>query len=239
MAEKLVFEDCYETICREIEKRRHSWTISSLDFDDVKQDILIHIERKIREEKFDSKKVIGDPSTGFARWLQGVISSQISNHRRDYLYRWSRPCIWRPEQPRGCPFNSGDDKCSQTPSGKQCSECPIYAEWEKSGKINHHAIKQALPIENHIQEVHSVIEDFTDIAAAKKIIDEKVMEKLNAYERRIYRMILIKGISEEQVGKQLKLKKTNHMHPGYSIIYKIRKKAVRIARQVIEAEGLA
>lgn len=232
----LSFDSVYAEICHEIEKRRNGWTISSVDFDDVKQEILIHVNQKLYQ--FDPKKVRGDEKTGFVRWLNSLISSQISNARRNYLGRFSRPCIATPTNKRGCPFNSGGETCSETPSGRQCSECPIYARWEEK-KMAQFAIKQTLPIENHVQEVHNVKDDFTDMAEAKSIIDKGVMERLTKQERKMYRMIYVQGKEPEEVGKLLGFKKVGHVYAGYHSMNKLKKKVVRLATKIIEIEGLA
>ena len=220
----LSFEERYDSIVREIEKRRRGWTLVSVDFDDVKQIILIHVAKQLR---------LYDPRKGqFTHWLNGLISNQIRNELRNNYTKHARPCI------QGCPFNTGGETCSQTTSGKQCGECKVYATWEKR-KLAHHNVRQTLPLENHVQEVHNLKGDFVDIAASKKVIDRVIMGKLNKHERRLYRLLYINGKSEEEVGKMLKYRKTGKMHSGYLIFLRLRHKVVAMARDAIANEGLA
>lgn len=231
----LSFEEHYHAICHEIEKRRSGWTISAVDFDDVKQDLLIHINEKLYQ--FDPTRV-NDTETGLARWLQSTISRQLSNMRRDQLGRFSRPCISTPQNRRGCPFNTGGEMCSQTASGKQCAECPIYAKWEKR-KWAHFAIKQTLPMENHVREAHNLIGDFQDMERSKAVIDRAVLAKLTKHEQKMYRMLFIRGMEPEKVGKALGYKKVGRLHEGYNAVRNLKKKVVALAKITIRTEGLA
>src|SRR6478735_4891919 len=92
------FEDKYLIIEKEIEKRRHKWTLKAvawLCFDDVKQLILIHIWKQFG--KWDQDKE-------FLPWVNRVISNQIINLLRNLYMNMARPCI-------SCCANEGEDRC--------------------------------------------------------------------------------------------------------------------------------
>lgn len=221
---ELTFEQRIPVIQNEINKRRAKYTLSTLDFEDVSQIIMFRVWEKYHLYK---------PERGeFTHWLNMTISNTMKNILRDNLTTFSRPCIL------GCSANMGDENCSYTKSGKQCSECPIYKRWEKKKK-DHFNVKQTLTIENHTQEVSNMASDFLDIDYAKRVIDEKIKGKLNTFEFSIYEMLFIQNMSEEQVGEKLKYKRpTNSSCPGYQTISKLKKKFTAIGREIIREENL-
>jgi len=219
------FEDRYESIVREIEKRRYKWRFTRLSFDDASQIILTKIF--VKYYQYDERK--GE----FTHWLNKVISSALKNILRDNLTKFSRPCILK------CPFNLGDNHCSYTKSGKQCEECPLFASWKKR-KENHFNVQQSLPLESHIQEVHSIAGDFVDIESAKVEIDKEMKKRLKSSEFTIYKMLYIDNMEPEDVGRILKYKKAkNSSIPGYQIQLKLKKKFVELASLIIQEKGLA
>jgi hypothetical protein len=222
--EKPVFETLIPSIESQIEKRRGSWRLTSVAWDDVKQLVLTRVFFKYHTF---------DPSKGeFSHWLSRLITRAMQNILRDSHTKFSKPCI------TGCVFNTGGESCSRTPSGNQCSECPIYKKWEEK-KLDHFRVQQTLPLENHVQEVNSIQSDFIDIAGSKQIIDEKMKEKLDEYDYKIYKMIYIEGKTEKEVGKLLGYKKTGKMFSGYQKLLKIRKLIVIKAKEIIDEEDLA
>jgi DNA-directed RNA polymerase specialized sigma24 family protein len=226
----LTFEQRYDETCYEIEKRRRGWTLASLSFDDVKQILLIHVHQ--RYHKFNPNKVVNGRRVEYRHWLNRTVSNKLKNILRDHYLCHARPCI------QGCPFNGGGESCTQTPSGRQCAECNVFRGWEQK-KRNHHVIAQTLPLENHSREVESVQSDFLDIAGAKKVLDQKIMERLTRHERELYRLLYIKGMDERKVGEMFKYKKLSRMYAGYLVFLDLKHKVVRLARKIIAEEGLA
>lgn len=222
---KPTFESLISTIEAQIEKRRGSWRLASLPWEDASQMILTRAF--IKYHTFDPKK--GE----FSHWLSRLITNERINILRNNHLKWSRPCI------QGCIHNTGGDSCDRTKSGKQCAECPFYKKWIDR-KESHYAIEQTLPLENHVQEVNSIQSDFIDIEGAKGVIDLKMKEKLNKHEYMIYKLLYVDGKSEKEVGKLMGYKKTNsRMHAGYQNILKTRKKVLEMAKEIIAEENLA
>ncbi len=126
--------------------------------------------------------------------------------------------------------------CSKTSSGLQCAECPLFRDWVKRKK-DHHAVKQALPLENHTQEVHNIQSDFIDIEGKKKIIDKEMRKRLNRANYRIYKMLIIKGMTEREVGETLGGKQ-NRLYPSYQTVLAARKLFVKVAKEIIDDFGL-
>lgn len=226
MASKPSFSELLPVIQEEIEKRRYRWRLTTMDFDDVSQILIIHVFKKFSQF---------DPERGkFKHWLRTVLSSQTKNLLRDNLMKFNRPCI-------GCPFNMGGNTCGYTTSKEQDSECPVYAHWKQNEKKqNEYNVKTSLSLEHHANESQNMQSDFVDIGGAKAVIDSKIMETLNRREKRMYRLLYIKGKTPEQVGIILKYKssESSPTYAGYQQIRKFQKRMVILAKQIIEDENL-
>ena len=80
------FEEHYDEILHEINKRRAKWTMKgvvSLDFDDVSQILLRHLYIKIDQYNPDKGPLV--------KWINMIISNQIKNILRNIYYNHSRP----------------------------------------------------------------------------------------------------------------------------------------------------
>jgi len=212
-------------------RRRSSWTLTTLDWEDVENILLTHLWQKFH--LYDSKK------GPIQNWANTVISSQLKNLLRNNLYRWSKPCITASPSGGNCKFNEGGGSCSYTKSGKQCDECPLYARWlkKKAGLYN---IKASLPLDYHDQEVQNTkMQDYVDFDSAKKVIDIKIMKQLNSHDAKIYRLLFIDHFSIEEVGKKMRYKKQgSNKVPGYQVIKKLIVKFKAIAKDILEKEGV-
>jgi hypothetical protein len=221
----MTFEERYETIVSEIERRRYKWKFTRLDFDDVSQKILLRV--------FNKYHLYNELKGEFTHWLNTLISSELKNILRDNLTKFSRPCILK------CHFNTGGDTCSYTKSGKQCDECPIFKSWRKR-KESHFNIAQSLPLENHIQEVHNISSDFIDIESSKIIIDQDMKIKLKPSDYRVYKMLYIENLEPEEVGRILNYKKgKNSDIPGYQRINALKKLFIETTKKIIQERELA
>ncbi len=183
-----------------IERRRHKWTLTTLDYEDVAQLLLIHVWQKY--DQFDPTKA------PFEHWCNRLIHNRTTNILRDNLMRYARPCISN----GGCIFKLDDVHCAYTKSGIQCKECPAYAEWKKS-KEDLHNVKSTLALEHHSQEVSNQQSDFFDTDAAKKLIDAKMMKRLSSWDARIYRMIYVENMEPRKVSKRLMTVATKRKRP--------------------------
>jgi len=227
------FEDRYDAIVHEINKRKTRWTLASMSFDDVRQIVLMRVHVKFAE--FDPAKTIGGRPVEFSHWVNKVISNAIINITRDNHSIYSRPCIL------GCKFNTGGDTCSKTSTGLQCNECPIYRSWEKR-KIDHFNVKQTLPLENHMREADSQPNEsvFFDFEEKKKMIEKHMKIRLNKHEWRLYKLLYIQGKTEKEVGKIMGYKgPKSKMYAGYLTILKAKKRFVLLAKEIIAEEDLA
>lgn len=225
---RLPFERRLEEINYWIDKRRSRWELASVEWADVSQKILIRIHQNY--PKFDPKK------GKFGHWVNVIISSTIKNVLRDEYTTFSRPCIL------GCTENTGGNTCRRTPSGIQCKECPLYKEWEEK-KGDQYAIRQTLPLDHHFLEADSKQSDFMDIEAGAETIHAKMKDKLTHSEWRVYRVMVIKGLSIEEVSKHLGFRRkrgaSRAVCAGYSQLLVLRRKFIAKAQEIIAEEGLA
>lgn len=204
-------------IQQEIAKRRKKWTLSSLSFEDVSQIVLVRIVNKYHTF---------DPSKGeFLHWVNRVISYATINILRDNYLKYSRPCIL------GCIHNTGDDNCSlaSNKSGKQCSECPLYRDWERLKKEQFN-INQPLSLETHIQELN---DPFFDIEHAQSKINSEMEKRLKPSEWKIYKDIFIdrkvKDIKEDTI------KSYGISYPNFT---KLRAVFIQTAKDIMVEEAL-
>ena len=157
------YEDYVDVINEEIDKKRYKWNLTALawmDYDDVSQILRFHIFKKWH--LFDQDKNIKP-------WIRTIIANQIKNLIRNNYTNFIKPC----------------NKCEAAKEGsigceiygKQCSDCPLYKNWEKNKKAGV-AVKMAMPLETHKQEAFHVQNNpSVDIERSSKILHDK-MEKI-------------------------------------------------------------
>lgn len=212
------FEENIETIDEEIAKRRNKWSLSSLswiDYDDVSQIIRIHIYEKWNQY---------DPSKSLRPWLNRVITNQLKNIIRNNYTNYSRPCL-------RCAAAEDSNSCRIYST--QCSDCPLYAYWEKR-KQSAYNLKIPLALENHQQEVHSVHDDFIDYEEKIQKLNKKMKEILKPTELLVYESLYIKEEDELSVAKKLGFKTTEAKRsPGYKQIQNIKKNIIKKVKTLI------
>ncbi len=213
-----------------LSKRKGGWTLSTLDWEDVEIMLLTRLWHKFH--LYDAEK------GPLENWANTVISRAMYNLLRDNLFCYQRPCVASGPAGGLCVFNQGGDRCGFTTSGAQCSECPLYAKWQRK-KESQYNIKASLPIEFHAQEVHNLQEDFFDIEAAKLVIDKKMIEQLDKVEGKIYVLLFVEHKSIEEVGKIMRYKKQRGSKiSGYQVLKKLCTKFKEMAREIIQREEL-
>lgn len=216
------YEDKSDVIDQELRKRKRKWFLNSVswfDFEDVEQIIRCHIHKKWH---------LWDQSRSLEPWLNRVISNQIKNIlRNNYLY-FAKPCL-------SCPFNESkniasfdgeSDDCSFTPSGKQCSECPLFQKWSKSKK-NAYDVKIPTTLENHENSSFmSDKKDFTfDLNNSIEKLEKHLKEILNEKDFECYKMLFIEKMKDEDVAKKLGfISNEKGREAGYKQIKNIKKK---------------
>ncbi len=161
---KKTFEELYDDVANEVEKRKRAYFLNMphLSWEDVKQQILSHINSKWSQ---------WDQSRPIEPWIYRIATNQIANIVRNNYTSFARPCTL-------CPFaQKAEDGnlCAITDSGEQSVECPLFAKWFKS-KGDAHSVK--LP-----SNIDDIPEDITP-PAEQRIDYEKSMSNLREYMRR-------------------------------------------------------
>ncbi len=223
-----------------INKRKNSWKLTSvMAFEDVSSIILAHIWQQFAKY---------DPSQPLDRWANTVITRRLHNLLRDNLYKNAKPCTAANPYGACCSFNRGNGKCGYTKSGEQDSTCRFFANWLKKKQIKH-AISTPVSLDDEgtssdpapslYGKLTSPPGNFIDMEAAKKVIDIKIMNKLNKEEATVYRLLFIKHLEPEQVGEKMGYKKqTNSDIPGYLKLKKLSAKFRELAGRIVAEEGL-
>ena len=189
------FESKIDIVNNEIKKRKGKWQLKAradLDYEDVEQILRLHIYRKWE---------LWDQSRPLEPWLNRTITRQISNLLRNLYGGFSRPCL-------KCAANQGGELCSLYKI--QCAQCPLYTKWIK-GKKQAHDVKIPLSLENHAQEVESISSDFIDYESAANVIHTNIKEKLTKIQFRIYEMLYIQNLSEDEIAMKMGYKKTEDL----------------------------
>jgi DNA-directed RNA polymerase specialized sigma24 family protein len=202
------FEDFLPIIDSEIAKRRHKWNLTSLtwmDFDDVAQIIRIHIFHKWGQ--YQATRPIQP-------WLNSIITNQIRNLIRNYYSNYARPCL-------KCAAAKDIDGCAIY--DKQCSDCPLYARWQKRKQPANH-IKIPVSIENHQHEVKQMSDENSDVFRHVATLHAKMKEILKPIEYQVYEGLFILHEDEGTLAKKLGyISNERGRPPGYKQIKNIRK----------------
>lgn len=213
---KRTFENCILEIDTEILKRKNKWNltaISWMDFGDVSQILRIHIYKKWH---------LYNQTKPLAPWVNRIISNQIKNLIRNTYSNYTRPCL-------KCAAAEGEDGCNIY--GKQCVDCPLYANWVKSKK-NAHDTKLPVTMENHLNEVYDIENDDVNLDRAANNIHLKMEKSLKPIEWKIYKYLYIEHKNEEQVAKLMGYRTTEkNRTAGYKQIKNLKKSIIQKVRK--------
>lgn len=217
---KPTFEESIGFINTEILKRKSKWSLTSLhwmDYDDVSQIIRIHIYEKWH--LYDHQKPLGP-------WVNRIISNQIKNLIRNNYGNFSRPCL-------KCEASEPNNSCKIYK--KQCSDCPLYAKWEKTKK-KAHDVKIPLALDDHSHEIENVnFDQGLDIEGVARDLHKKMKTTLKPNEWIVYEALFIHNKEEEEVSMLLGFKSNEkNRKPGYKQIKNIRKKIIEKVKKTLE-----
>lgn len=225
MAENKIrtFEECSSEIKDVIESKRGDWTFKASvmeDFDDFASEVLTHIWHKW--ELYDQSRPLGG-------WVATIVKNKFFNKLRDVYLSTSSPCA-------RCPCNLGENTCSLY--GSPGPECNLYLKWSKSKKHAHDA-RLPLPIEHHVDEVHSKPDSMFDIEGNVTKMHDRIQKKLTPSQWLIYKLIFVDGKDEEYVAKELDLKSSeNGRKLGYKRIRQVKNIAFQFAKDILIEEGI-
>jgi DNA-directed RNA polymerase specialized sigma24 family protein len=225
--EKIKYEDKQEVVDRIIEKHRYIWQLKAIawmDYEDVAQIIRFHISKKWKMWKQERP---------LEPWVARITVNQIKNLLRNNYSNYVRPCL-------GCKFSLGNEPpaCGITPSGKQCSECPLYRKWEKTKKAAYD-VKLSVSIENHSESIQGMRDLNFDVLASAQRLHEEMKHRLAPKQYRVYSRLYIDGIDEEKVAMEMGYK-TNEKgkKAGYKQIKNLKKLFKQVATKILQDEDI-
>lgn len=236
--QKPSFEESYPEINAIIQSRRGAWNyVSVVEWQDISQILLLRVFEKW--DKFD-------PSKGpLEHWVNRLATNAILNAKRDQGgARWSRPCVGGGRaNGKSCTFNTGSTTCSYTPSGKQCSECVLYADWQRT-REHQFNIKSTVALDNHAQEVSNIQEDFHDYDGIKNSLDEHMRKELTKWEYKVYVMLYIRHLTPTMTSTELQnlVKKWKRApredeQTGYQAVLQYQRRFKEMMLEILSREG--
>ncbi len=229
---KIKYEERFDVIEEELVKRKGKWFLNSLawiDFDDVKQIIRTHLHKKW--DQWDQDRPLRP-------WLNRIISNQLKNILRNYYSNFAKPCLTCPFNQSGVTEEGEFGLCGFTESKTQCSECPIYAKWEKTKK-SAYDIKMAVTIENHAHEIKYKNDNSFEIEQAEKKLHAEMKNALSEKNYQIYQMLFIENLTDEEIAGILGYK-TNEKgrKAGYKQIKNLKKQFKAKAEKILKTKDI-
>ena len=218
------FLDHYDYINGEIKKRKNKWSLTSLswmDYNDVSQIIITHIWQKWYQ--YDPKKPLGP-------WINRVITNRIKNLIRDKYGNYSRPCLH-------CEASVGENECHIY--NTQCSDCPLYFNWENGGKKDAYNTKLPVSIENCKAETSMTPDNFFDFDGSIKRLNKEIKKHLKPTEWKVYKLLYMEHKSEHEVAKEMGyITNEKNRCPGYRQIKNLQKSILAKAKKTIKEEDI-
>ena len=229
---KIKYEDRFEVIDEELNKRKGKWFLNSLswiDFDDVKQIIRTHLHKKW--DQWDQERPLRP-------WLNRIISNQFKNILRNYYSNFAKPCLTCPFNQSGVTEEGEFGLCGFTKSKTQCGECPLYAKWERTKKAAYD-IKMAVTIENHSHEIKYKNDNSFEIEEAERKLHLEMKNALNEKNYQIYEMLFIQNLTDEEVAAKLGYKTTEKgRKAGYKQIKNLKKQFKLRAEKILKTKDI-
>jgi RNA polymerase sigma factor (sigma-70 family) len=216
------FDSQREALEELLKKYRPKWQLSALawiDYDDVCQIIRFHIYKKWH---------LWDQTRPFKPWASMIISNQIKNLIRNNYSSFAKPCL-------RCPHNMGATTCAWTKSKEQDETCPDFAKWRKK-KERAFNIKLPLALEEGVGTGTASLRDFVDYGEASKKLHRLVMEQLNEKHKKIYFLLYIDNVDENEVAERFGFKadSAKRKKPRYKQIANLKKKFYNIALKIMK-----
>lgn len=223
--DKSSYEHHLTSINSLLEKKRKKWMLKAIawmDYDDVKQIILIHIHRKWH--LYDPKKPIGP-------WANTLIDNQIRNLLRNNYKNFARPCLQ-------CPHNAGGDECLFTKSNIQDESCPLFQKWAQKKRAGYN-IKLPVSLENHNHELEPNGKGYSDIEGQTRKINKLLKQRLSERYYTAYIMMCIENKTDEEVAEYMGYKSSEkNRKAGYKQIKNLKEMFKQHVLDILESEDI-
>lgn len=234
----MLFEDALPIINEVVERRRKNWTLNAVagwyTYDDFSQEVKRHLYKKwhLYNDQYDLRP-----------WVDRVVMNQMYNKLESLYHSHKKPCL-------SCEYNLGGDECELFTH--QCSECPKYLNWIRTGKQSAQAIKMPMSLQasvsthtsSDINQTH--LGDFIadkepmDLEALSKEFCTQLENHLSPFEARVFKYTYISGYSDRDASKffgydlsvQLSGVSGQKNSAGIRVIKEIKNKIYLVAKQV-------
>lgn len=210
------FEDALPTINSLIEQQKNRWRLerADIDYEDVSQEIRLHVIAKW--SLYDEKKPL-------VNWASRVIHRKICNMLKHFHQRIAPPSAF-------------ECKCTET---RKCRKCK---DWEKK-KRTAYCITYPETTDGpgfSYSNIERITYEYGDEEEKINLLNNRILETLaNDKLRNVYRWLFMEGKDEEYVAKQLNLTTTEEgRKPGYRQIQNYKKLLFNHAKKIVEKEDL-
>lgn len=176
----LRFEDCITEISRVIELYRGRWTLADYPWDDLAQDIKMHIFKKWH--KYDQSRPL-------APWVASVVQAQMKNALRDRYYIYQPPCL-------KCEFYLGDNGCKMF--GKISNKCSIYAKYAEKKSV---AANLYFPV-SYEGSNYDATQQFS---CSSNDFAKGISDTLSGVHKQIFHLFYTSGFSTTKIARHIKV----------------------------------
>lgn len=176
----LSIDEAMPEISRVIELYRSRWTLADYNFDDLKQDITLHIINKWH---------LYDQTKPLQPWVASVTQSQIKNELRNRYYIYQSPCL-------KCEMFLGEGQCKLY---KEVStKCKLYAKFvEKKGV----AANLYFPV-SYEQSNYDATQQFT---YSSNDFATHISDALSGVHKQIFFLFYTSGFSTTKIARNIKV----------------------------------
>ena len=222
------FEEVEPIIDNLLERRRNRWNLEAVrhvDFDDIKQEIKIHIY-----QKFD----MWNQDLPFENWCATIIHNQLINSKRNLWRNHEKPCS-------NCYFNCGGEFCKFTKTGKKDNNCPEYKQWILKRK-DAYEIKRAISVEAEDGEILHSAPDEIDYEGFLKNLDPIIKQHVKdnfipPVTYKIFKLAFIDCLPDETIAEKMGYKsREKGRSAGYRILTAHKSAIKKIAKEYLEKE---
>lgn len=176
----LKVEDCIVEINRIIELYRSRWTLADYPWDDVAQDIRMHIFKKWH---------LYDQTKPLAPWIASVTQAQMKNTLRNKYYIYQPPCL-------KCEMYLGEKQCQLYKS--DLHKCKLYAKFEDKKGI---AANLYFPV-SYESSNYDATQQFS---CSSTEFANGISNILSGVHKQIFNLFYNSGFSTTKIARQIKV----------------------------------
>jgi DNA-directed RNA polymerase specialized sigma24 family protein len=173
-------DEAMPEISRVIELYRGRWTLADYPFDDLAQDIKLHLIKKWH--LFDQTKPL-------APWVAGIVQNQIKNELRNRYYIYQPPCL-------KCEMFLGEGGCKLY--GKVSTKCSVYANFLNKKGI---ASNLYFPV-SYEQSNYDATQQFS---CSSNEFANHILDVLSGVHKQIFYLFYTSGFSTTKIAKNIRV----------------------------------